>query len=199
MEFADEKILAFLNEAEKQRQPSDIRTGPVRVGQRYYEFEQKVFFEDKLKIYIPRDFSDMPEEQRKLKYPYEQRPQIIQSDETGVINFTLTRIDQELDDESVEELTDGMKAMMKRANPSNVFYSDGTEYADGKPIGYFEFKGTALDGYVYYIMFFLEFEGETVMGTFCCLYADYADWRDTAFQVIRTISIVKEEEGDAIL
>ncbi|NQX66872.1 hypothetical protein HQN90_12130 [Paenibacillus alba] len=196
MEYADERILAFINEVEKSQQHSDICTGPVRVGKRYYEFTQQAFFDEKLKVLMPSDFVDMPEEQSKLKYPYEQRPQIIKSDETGGINFTLSQIDQELDDESVQELTEGMKALIKRMNPTHVFYTEGLEEASGKPIGYFDFKGAALDGFIYYIMFFFEFEGKTVMGTFCCPYGDYEDWQEAARQVIRTIRIIHEEEGE---
>ncbi|NEW09793.1 hypothetical protein GK047_28135 [Paenibacillus sp. SYP-B3998] len=196
MEYADEKILAFINEAEKSQEPKDICAGPVRVGQRYYEFEEQAFFDEKLKVYMPKDFDDMPEQQRKLKYPYEQRPQIIKSDETGAINITLSLIDQELDDESVKELTDGMKALIKRANPLHVFYTDGIEQVNDKPIGFFEFKSSALDEFLYTIMFMFEFEGETILGTFCCPYREYGNWREIAFQVIRTVSIVKGEEQE---
>ncbi|MBI6871345.1 hypothetical protein [Clostridium aciditolerans] len=44
--------------------------------------------------------------------------------------------------------------------------------------------------------FFLEFEEKTLMGTFSCLYKDYEDWRDVAYQVINTVRVVKEERGD---
>ena len=89
----DEKILDFINEAEKRDAKKDICSSPVKIGNRYYEFEEKEFFNEKLKIYIPKDFEDMPIESKKLKYPSESRPEIIKSNEEGSIAITLNIID----------------------------------------------------------------------------------------------------------
>ncbi|BFH17414.1 hypothetical protein WJ0W_002170 [Paenibacillus melissococcoides] len=196
MEFMDEKIQALLNEAEKAKEPHDIRTGPVRVGKRYYAFEEQPFFDGKLTMYVPQDFTDMPEQVRKVKYPYEARPPIVKSDETGSIAFTLNRIDHDLQEEWVEELTNGMRAGIRRTNPAHLFFSDGTEEANGNKVGYFEFKSSALDGFMYQLFFFFVFHGKTGMGTFSCRYADYDQWRDIAFQVMRTIHVLPLDDGE---
>ena len=191
---ADEKILDFLNEVEKREAKKDICSGPVKIGNRYYEFEEKEFFEEKLKIYIPKDFEDMPLEAKKFKYPSESRPEIIKSNENGSIAITLNIIDSPLDEERVEELKDGMKMIIRKTNPANVFYEDGVLEVDSKNIGYFEFKSSAIDDFLYNLIFLLEFEEKTLMGTFSCLYKNYDNWRDVAFQVINTIRVVKEEQ-----
>ncbi|MCY6355720.1 hypothetical protein [Clostridium sp. ZS2-4] len=193
---ADEKILDFLNEAEKREAKKDICSGPVKIGERYYEFEEKEFLNEKLKIYIPKDFDDMPLEERKFKYPSENRPEIIKSNEDGSITITLNIIDSPLDEERVEELKDGMKMIIRKTNPSNVFYEDGILEVDSKNIGFFEFKSSAIDDFLYNLMFFFEFEEKTLMGTFSCPYKKYDEWRDIAFQVINTVRVIKEENGD---
>jgi len=193
MEHIDEKILDFINKAEKEIEVKSICDGPVKIGDKYYEFEEREFFDGNLKVHIPNTFEEMAQNLKELKYPSSQRPQIIKTDETGSININFTPIDSELDEESVEELKDGMKAIIKKLNPSNVFYTDGVEEVDGKNIGYFEFKSSAIDDFIYNIMFFFEFKGETMMGAFSCLYSDYKDWRDIAFQIIRTVTVVKED------
>lgn len=192
---ADEKILDFLNEVEKREAKKDICSGPVKIGNRYYEFEEKEFFNENLTIYIPKDFEDMPQDARKLKYPSESRPEIIKSNEDGSIAITLNIIDSPLDEDRVEELKDGMKMIIKKTNSANVFYEDGIVEVDSKNIGYFEFKSSAIDDFLYNIMFFLEFQEKTLMGTFSCLYKDYKDWRDISFQIINTVRVVKEDKG----
>ncbi|WML33894.1 hypothetical protein [Clostridium sp. OS1-26] len=192
----DEKILDFISEAEKREEKRNICNGPIKIGARYYEFEEKEFFDEKLKVYIPKDFEDMPLEIRKFKYPSESRPEIIKSNEEGSTAITLNIIDSPLDEESVEELKDGMKNIIRKSNPANVFYEDGILKVDSKNIGYFEFKSSAIDDFLYNLMFFLEFEEKTLMGTFSCLYKDYKDWRDVAYQVINTVRVVKKEKGD---
>lgn len=194
--MVDEKILDFINEVEKKEAQKDICNGPIKIGERYYEFEEKDFFDEKLKIYIPKDFEDMPLAARKLKYPSESRPEIIKCNEKGNISITLNIIDSPLDEEHVGKLKDGMKVIIKKTNPANVFYEDGVLEVDSKNIGFFEFKGYAIDDSLYNLMFFLEFEGKTLMGTFSCIYKECEEWRDIAFKVIKTVRAIKEDKGD---
>ena len=191
----DEKILDFINEAEKREAKKDICSGPVKIGERYYEFEETEFFDEKLKMYIPKDFEEMSQAARKLKYPSESRPEIIKCNEKGNICITLKVIDNPLDEERVGKLKDGMKVIIKKTNPANVFYEDGVLEVDSKNIGFFEFKGYAIDDSLYNIMFFLEFEGKTLMGTFSCIYKECKEWRDIAFQVIKTVRSSKRRQG----
>lgn len=51
-----------------------------------------------------------------------------------------------------------------------------------------------MDGPIFNLMFFLEFNEKTLMGNFRCLYAEYGEWRETVFQVIRNIRVMKENE-----
>lgn len=193
-ERIDEKILDFMGEMEKREAKKDICNGAVHIGDRYYEFEENSFFDDKLKIYIPNNFEEMPQEMREIKYPSGNRPEIIRSNEEGSIAITLNIIDSPLDEERVEELKNGMMMIIKNTNPANVFFDDGVVEVNSKNIGYFEFKSYAIDDSLYNVMFFFEFEEKTLMGTFSCLYDDYEEWRDVAFQAINTIRVVTKDK-----
>lgn len=186
----DEKILEILNSEESKSQ--NINDGQVKIGNRYYEFEERSFYDDNVKLLIPKDFIDMPQHLREIKYPSSQRPEIILTDESSSINIMLNRIDSSLNEKQVKELTDGMKAILKKVNPANIFFTDGIEKVDEKNIGYFEFKSPAMDGFIYNLMFFFEFKGKTVMGTFCCRYDEYKDWREVAFQVMKSLRVTKK-------
>lgn len=192
-ENIDEKILDFLNEAEKKKRRKDITLGPVKIGNRYYEFEQMKFYEEKVLLYVPKDFNDMPMETRKIKYPSESRPEIIKCNEDGSITFTLNIIDSPLSEDNVCELKDGMKMIIKKTNPANVFYEDGVLEVNEKNIGYFEFKSSAIDDFIYNLMFFLEFEEKTLMGTFSCRYGEYKEWRNIIFEILNRLKVIKEE------
>jgi len=194
--MVDEKILDFINAAEEKEARKDIQNGPIKIGNRYYEFGETEFFNEKLRMYIPKDFEDMPLKARKHKYSSENRPDIIKCNESGSICITLKRINSPLDEENVGKLKDGMKVIIKKTNPANVFYEDGVLEVDSKNIGFFEFKSYAIDDSLYNMMFFLEFEGKTLMGTFSCKHRDSKEWRDIGFQIIKTVRVVKENEGD---
>lgn len=192
MGYIDEKILEIMNNEESKQQ--NINEGPVKIANRYYEFEERAFFDNKVIMLIPKDFMDMPQHLREIKYPSSQRPEIILTDESSSINIMLNRIDSSLKEEQVKELTDGMKAILKKVNPANIFFTDGIEKVDEKNIGYFEFKSPAIDAFIYNLMFFFEFEGKTVMGTFCCRYDEHKDWREVAFQVMKSVRVIKKNE-----
>lgn len=194
MEHTDEKILDLMNKVKKEQEKKDIHDKVLKIGERYYEFEEKKFYDDKVSIIMPKDFEEMDEKSKNLKYPSVNRPQIIKTDETTTINITLNKIDSDLEEGWVEELTKGMKQLIKKANPVAVFYEDGVEKVDEKNIGYFEFKSSAIDDFLYNLMFFLEFEGKTLMGTFSCLFSDYEDWRDIAFQMLKSIKVLKGDD-----
>lgn len=196
MKYEDEKILALINEAEKLNKPRNILAGPVRIGDQDYEFAERFFFSDMLKLHIPKTFEPMSITMQKIKYPYEQRPEIVLTNQPGSVNITLNRVDQELQDEWVERLTSGMKAMLKKMSPANVFYDEQVESVNGKRIGYFDFKSPALDEPAYHMMFYFELSGETVMGSFNCPYKQYAEWCDIVLQIIRSIHTITPEEGE---
>lgn len=191
---ADEKILDFINEAEKRNARKDITNGQIKIGNIFYEFCESSFFEDKFKMYIPNNFEDMDEESRKFKFPSENRPKIIKCNEDGSICITLNIVESPLSEKKVSELKDGLKLIIKKTNPANVFYEDGVMEVNDKNIGFFEFKSSAIDDFIYNLMFVLEFEKKTLMGTFSCRYGEYNEWRDIAFQMIKTIKVIKEEE-----
>lgn len=195
-EWVDEKILDYINAMEAKEARKDITNGPIKIASRYYEFEETEFFDGKLKMYIPKDFEDMPLEARELNYPPEDGPDVVRCNEKGDIRITFKIIDVPLTEEHVGKFKDEMKDRVKNSNPINVFYEDGLLEVDSKNIGFFEFKSYTMDGPICNIMFFLEFERKTLIGTFRCSYEEYGEWRDTAFQIIKTIKVIKEDKGD---
>ncbi|MHC1686031.1 MAG: hypothetical protein AB6733_24400 [Clostridiaceae bacterium] len=194
MGYKDEEILELLNEIEKSDIIKDICEGPVKIGNRYYEFEEQDFFDGKLKMYIPNNFKDMDEEVKDIRYPSIHRPKIIKTDDTDCINITINLIDEDLDEYSVKSYTMEMSRIIKKLNPTNVFYSEGIKIVNDKNIGYFEFKSTAIDDFIYNLMFFFEFYGKPMMGTFSCIHEDYIEWRDIAFQVLKTVRVLEGDE-----
>ncbi len=187
----DEKILDYINAVEAEEARKDIKDGPVKIGNRYYEFEETDFFDEKLRMYIPNNFEDMSEGARKLKYPSENRPEIIKCNKDGSIAITLKLIDSPLDDEHVEQLRDTMKLINKRLNPANLYFDEGILEVDEKKIGYFDFKSSAIDDFLYNFIFLLELQEKTVMGTFSCGYCEREMWKDVVLEMVNTIETNK--------
>ena len=74
-EFLDEKILEAKQIKDK-LENTDIKKG-VYIKEEFVEFEEVKLFNDSMSILVPSSFIDLPENRKKIKYPSQQRPQII--------------------------------------------------------------------------------------------------------------------------
>ncbi|WPP42970.1 hypothetical protein SK066_08550 [Paenibacillus hunanensis] len=195
MPFEDEKIAAVLNEWEEQQRNHNILNGPVEAEGREYTFALRSFFDNRLHMYVPESFQLMSKSMQKAKYPYEDRPAVILTNGRCEVDLTFQHVDQPLQDDWIPELVDGMKQMVRNIQPTNVFYEQKIEQVNGKRIGYFDFKSPALDQPAYRLMFYLELDGETIIGGFSCPYKSYAEWRPLILQMLQTIYTTTPEGG----
>ena len=198
-EYVDEKIRSIINQAEEQEQIDNQNIYEnITINGRYYEFQEMDFFEGKLTIHLPTAFFDMPAEMAKLKYPSSDRPQIIKTEDTGSINMTFNLIPNNIGDDHIPEVKDGIKTILKKLNPSYLFYEEGIERIEGKPIGFFEFKSPTLDEPLFNLMFVVEIEHHVMMGTFNCPYQEYREWRQIARQMMNSVRVQVKPLPDAL-
>lgn len=192
-EYMDEKIRKVINQVEEQERYSsqNIYDGIV-IHDKPYIFHEVGFFENKLTLQIPTNFVDLPAELAKIKYPSSDRPQIIKTDETGTINITLNRIPNNICDEQIPEIKEGIKSILQRLNPSYLFYEEGVERIAEKPISFFEFKSPTLDDSVFNLMFFVELEHDVMMGVFNCPFSQHLSWRPIARQIMQSLRVCLE-------
>jgi len=189
-EYADEQIRRVINQAEEQEQidNQNIYEG-ITVTDKYYEFQEMAFFDDTLKIQIPTNFIDMPDEVARLKYPFSARPQIIKTDDTGSLNIILNLVPKNIKDQEIPAVKEGIKELFKRLNPSYLFLEEGVETIEEKTVGFFEFKSPTFDDPLFNLMFFVELNHNVIMGVFNCPYSQHIAWRPIARQIMQSIRI----------
>jgi hypothetical protein len=188
----DEQLARMAAEAYEKKHPADIREGAVKVGGLLLSFEKTGLFEGRLKVFLPAEFADMPEDTAKIKYPSSDRPKIIKTNAAGDVNFTFDTFDGSAGEHSIPEITDMMQKAMKRMNPSYLFFDIAeTETESGTEIGYMEFKSSALDDFLYNIMFFAPFGNRTLIGNFSCLYSAADEWKSIVMQILSEIEIAE--------
>jgi hypothetical protein len=196
----DERIARLADALIGAEQRTGVSEGPVRINDRFFAFVRTPLFDGRLHVYLPDDFTDMPEEESRIKYPSSNRPNTIKADERGAICFTFDIIDSPLDEKSVPRLASEMRAMLQKLNPSFLFFepeeSRGSEEAEGstrpRAIAY---KSPAIDGAVYNMMFFAPMGGKTMMGTFSCPHGEHEEWKEVVSEVLALIETDREEEN----
>ena len=194
-EYADEQIRRVINQVEEQEQINNqnIYEG-ITVTDKYYKFQEMVFFDDTLKIQIPTNFIDMPDEVARLKYPFSARPQIIKTDDTGSLNIILNLVPKNIKDQEIPAVKEGIKELFKRLNPSYLFLEEGVETIEEKTVGFFEFKSPTFDDPLFNLMFFIELNHNVMMGVVNCPYSQHVAWRPIARQIMQSMRCLATSE-----
>ena len=212
-EFLDELIIEMIDEVEQSAIPvseqgmkseevkleeQTIYTG-LKIKNKWIYFEERLFVEDKVTMMIPEDFEEMSLEDAKKKYPSEERPKTILTDETTAINIMFNYMDQEIADEKIEKFRDQLINGMKWVNPGIKPRESGSEIISDKTVAYVEFTNPVLGGKLYNLLYFMELEGHALMMTFNCMTKDMKYWKKAAFEMMKSIKIldqINEEDKD---
>lgn len=126
--FFDEEIIDMMNRMENQSanaetssskesvQESGIYAG-VKILGKWISFERHQLLNQEISMMIPQNFVPMSPDIAKRKYPSEQRPETILTDETGTINLMFQYMEGKESDSSIENFRNKIFGMMKRVNP----------------------------------------------------------------------------------
>ena len=192
MEYLDEPIIEALNNY-KTATTGDIYSG-VYIKERKYEFSSQELFNGKFCVYLPITFVDMPAEIAKIKYPSEQRPQIIKTNKSGCINFTFSLLDIVTEKDKIASVKTTIRNVIKKVQPSNVFYEDVTEPLGNSYISWFDYKSYAVDNQIYNLVYTTLVDNRVLHGVFNCINEEGQLWKPIALQVIRSIRECSEGE-----
>ena len=102
MSYTDEKMIKVMN-AHKEGVQGSIGEG-ITIREELYIFGETQLFDGRMQVMLPQSFQDMPSGLARLKYPMEQRPQVIRTNERTDINFTFSLPDQPLENSQVKPL-----------------------------------------------------------------------------------------------
>ncbi|SET56974.1 hypothetical protein [Lacrimispora sphenoides] len=195
VEYDDEQIIAVKKQM-KALQTANIKEQGIYIGEEYFKF-QSVHIFDNVSIYLPESFIEMPDKIRKMKYPSDNRPDVIKTNLNTNINFAFNWLENLNCINQGEELSGQIKDVLIKTNPSFVFYEDrnGKTYS-GNIIKMFDFKSYGIDEQMYNMMCTISFHGGILHGIFNCLDRDSEDWKEVAWQVFQT-SMESEQSSDS--
>ena len=106
-------------------------------------------FQDTFSIQLPENFSDMDDKAASIMYQAQNRPPIIKTDGVASIAFNRTQTDTNM--EEMPQIIRMTKMNFKNLQPGNQFFEEGCEKLENIEYGWFDHKGYALDGEIYYL------------------------------------------------
>lgn len=183
MTYIDEEIVQLKKEARNQ-QFSDIETTGIYIQDNLTLFQKQYFFDGTLCVLLPEEFIDMPDPVKQLKYPSVDRPQVIKTSMDTTVNFSFSKIGQQVDHDRVEELAEQLKQVLKTANPKIKYEEEEAEDTPtGNRISLFEFVTNGIDDRMYNLFCVMNVNGGVIRGSFNCLDKDSVKWKEAAWAV----------------
>lgn len=191
--YIDTKVID-LRRKQNQAQYNSIKTG-IYVNNRLVDFEVQELFDKKMSIALPKGMVPMAEEMVKIKYPSENRPQLIYTNEKGTVNFTFSHFTLPIQKEETIQAIQQFKNLIKKLHPANLFYEMKEEEIEDTKLSWFDFKGYAIDSQSYNLVYVTPIEKTILHGSFNCPFGDAAEWKKAVLPVILSIKdlTIKEE------
>lgn len=174
---------------------NDIHNGYVIVKYKKLDIEEKKIMDGSLSMMLPSEFQIMDESLARAKYPDEDRPDYIYTNEDTTVNLTFS-LDNSgvIHDDEVEEVKDILKNQIKRLYPGTKIEDSKPIKTDEKNVSYFFFEIPLIDGNLFQLMFFMEHKYQLIMGAFNCGIYQKKQWEPLILQMLKTLKEVKEDE-----
>ncbi|SNS56539.1 hypothetical protein SAMN05446037_101325 [Anaerovirgula multivorans] len=167
---------------------NDINNGFVVVKYKKLDIEEKELLDGAITMLMPKEFQIMEEELAEIKYPGEDKPDYIYTNEDTTVNITFTIEDSgEIDNEEIEEVKDILAKQMQRLHPASKIEDSQTIQTGEKNISFFSYDLPLIDGDIYNLMFFMELKGQLLMGTFNCSIYQKKQYKPIIQQILMTI------------
>ena len=151
--------------------------------------EKREIIANRVEVLIPQKFSIMSEEIAKLKYPSEQRPTIIFTNEDASINIAFNYTQNEVSDEQISEVVDSIGKSFENLYPSATWYEKKVITIGGKNVGIIELLTSAIDTNIYNLIFFFELDERLMIGTFNCVEKEMEEYKPIAWSIVQSLEI----------
>jgi len=140
----------------------------------------------KFKMKIPKDFEVMSEEYLELKYPTDNRPKLVYTNEDGSINFAFNLDSAYLDDEKLTDYVSTVESLFSKTGYS----VNRMDYeANGIKFYTLTLKTPAIDSVIYNYMTIFSIDGHLMVISFNCIDEYTDEWSDVSKFVIQSIKI----------
>lgn len=156
-------------------------------------FEKQLYFEDKVEVYLPQNFVDLPEVIKKVKYPGEGRPQIIKTIPAGGLDIGLNMLPLDGTDAMTKELGEQMYGFTKTLRSGSLFFEQKCEKnpRTGFDVYWYDFVSKGIDGDIYNFMANTAVAGQQISIVCNCEASLKPVWKPVFLEVANSVKIVE--------
>lgn len=155
----------------------------------YAQLANRKALSNAIEIKLPADFKLMEANVLAVKYPPNNKPSEVYTNEEATVNIAFKKTEQPLTELKV--YAEGKKLEQQLTSNGKVqLISSEQIKANGNNIHVFSFYSNAIDTRIYNLMFIFSLKGKMVIGSFNCTLTSQGQWQVTAYEIIRSIKEV---------
>jgi len=151
--------------------------------------ELKTILDNKIEIKLPQEFDIMSEEMINFKYPSENRPTLIYTNEKGSINVAFNLLESLASQEEIQSYREYFVPYMTKLYPTAEWIEDGILEINNRKVGFIELISPAIDTKIYNLMFFTDVDGKLLLCTFNCTTTNMKEWEAIAKEIMNSIVV----------
>lgn len=173
MDYHDERIIEMQLKGREQIDPNKLdvediieafKSNSFRMNQKELNLLQRPLFEESLMSYLPEDYVQSSLRELKVKYPSEQRPQIVYRNKRDTINIGFQLIEESVPDEHIVDMRNVMRDAYKQVNPVTNILEEGLIEVGGRPLAYYAFDSFALGGQMFNLVYVTRLNEQILIG-----------------------------------
>jgi len=207
MAHIDEKIISILDSQQresKRKEQWDERLEAVikeiengMVIESGIETEKRHFFDNRLSIYMPKYAQRMSDEHLKIKYPNENRPQFLFTNDTDSMNIGISFIKEDVEKfeaEMTEDIRDIMLESFQSVSPSSKILDSGTiKFDEGEEtemlIAYGSFDSFAIGGVMYNLIYVTIVDDAAIVVSLNCTMKNMEEFELLFYGIMHTTKV----------
>ena len=153
------------------------------------ELETKSLLDDRIELKVPADFDLMDEAVIKMKYPTEQRPTLVYTNERASINVAIYLAENPASQELMETYREAFLENFKTNFPDAEWKNSEVIEVNGRAVGYLEFIVSAPDSKIYNRLFFTDLNDQLLLCSFNCTTEHMAEWESVSEDIMHSLKL----------
>ncbi|MFN8251219.1 MAG: hypothetical protein U0V75_04995 [Ferruginibacter sp.] len=155
----------------------------------FIELELKTLFDGKVEILLPKNFGLMPEDMLKAKYPSNNRPTLVYTNEGGSVNLAFNHTSSRASQQVIEQYRNVLASTFKSSYPNAVWEANEVRTINNRKVGVIIVTTQAVDTKIYNQLFFTDVDGRLLIGTFNCTVEEKAAWKESAGKILHSFVV----------
>ena len=135
-------------------------------------------------VKIPKDFELMSEENLKIKYPLENRPKLVYTNDDFSINVAYSVQENSLSNDDISATIDSMNELYGKLF---TVLESGVFVIEGRNIGYMKFITPAIDSNIYNHFLVMSIDGKLTLISFNCIEKYREEWEKVGDFILDSI------------